>query len=396
MLRAEKFLNVALQTRNSNLLDFILTHGDIDINNQSVSAHKKQYPSAVHACLQGNSPSNPMSECLSVLIKHGASLFAPDEKGLPLVYSILAGDTHPLRKTLLMNRSKTLESTDFLKKLIALLRAYLAQDNISTEEASSIELDLNSFEHQLEIVQNSQLDDPSTRFLKKRVNHLEEKYLQSLLSKLQKDPEVIVLNKKVQTAALELNSKYSKSQQRQAKISLYKTIEDLDKFLARVDIESLDFDTLKARLLEDLNNDLELIEKKSKLFEVQNEIKHYTVHGKGSRKYRENLRTQERLLKEIKELEKKNSLMQDFGAMEQSFQELDSITKTLETLNQSLESLKGMSALLNQFSSIFSSLTNSSTSSPGEAKEDKTARDEPNVEDNAGLEEVTPRFSTGS
>lgn len=115
LVRAEKFLAVALQTGNSRLLDFILTYGDIDINNQRVTVFKKSFASAVYACFQEDSASHPMSECLSVLIQHGASLFAPDNKGLPLVYSILTGDTHPLRKALFMNRARTIESVEFFK-----------------------------------------------------------------------------------------------------------------------------------------------------------------------------------------------------------------------------------------------------------------------------------------
>ncbi|CAM2850684.1 coiled-coil-containing protein [Legionella steigerwaltii] len=362
MLRAEKFLSVALQTRNTKLLDFILTHGGIDINNQPVTVHHHAFPSAVHACVQGDSPSNPMSECLSVLIKHGASLFAPDNKGLPLVYSILTGDMHPLRKALFMNRSRTIESIDFFKKLIALLRACLTQDSLSENEKNTIELDLKSFEYQLEILQNAHLEDPSSRFLMKRANHLEEKYLGVFISKLRQDSDVMELNQKVQKAAAALNSKLSKAQKRQAKILLSNNLEDLEKILDGIDVMSFDFDFLKTQVLKGFNNNLQLIEKQSLLIDLQKEIKRH--HNSKNRKYKALLREQNELLQEISELEKKNPLLQAFEAMDNSSQVLEglaSLSEQLKTLSQDLESLKGMGNLLTQFSGIFSSPSNDAT-----------------------------------
>lgn len=156
LLRDEKYLNLALQTRNSELLDFILEYSDIDVNNQPVIVRKTSYPSAVHACFYEHSGSNSMIECLSVLIKHGGSLFVPDNKnkGLPIAYSILSGDTHPLFKALLMNRDKTIDSIDFLKNLTILLHAYLERNDLDIAELSSIELEIKSFEVQLEALQN--------------------------------------------------------------------------------------------------------------------------------------------------------------------------------------------------------------------------------------------------
>lgn len=354
LLRAEKFLNVALQTQNIKMLDFILTHSEIDINNQPVSVHKIPYPSAVHACFYGDSPSKPMSKCLSVLIKHGASLFAPDNKGLPLVYSILTGDTHSLRDALFTNRDKTIESIAFFKKLIAILKAYLAQEGISASDASSIESELHHFEFQLEALQSIQMNDPSSRYVMKRINHLEERYLQSMLGKLRKDPEVVALNQKTQKAASELLSNLNSAQLRQAKINLANNLENLDKFLEKIDAMSLGFDVIKSEVLKSLNNNLQLIEKKSRLIEVQKElVKRPAFHNRLSKQQRELLTEQSILLQEIKELEGKNPLTQDLD-------QLNRFMDTLESLTQIQDSAKGMGSLLTQFSSLFSSLADAS------------------------------------
>ncbi|WP_392538221.1 hypothetical protein [Legionella sp. 227] len=370
LLRAEKFLAVALQTGNSRLLDFILTYGDIDLNNQRVTVFKKSFASAVHACLQEDSPSHPMSECLSVLIKHGASLFAPDNKGLPLVYSILTGDTHPLRKALFMNRARTIESVEFFKKLNALLRVYLTRETLSIEDKSAIESDLKSFESQLENLQTLGMEDPSSRFLMKRVNHLEERFVGAILSQLRQDPEIIDLNKKVQKAAAMLNSKLSKHQLRQAKIHVSNHIESLEKVLAKIDVMSFGFDFLKTKAIEGLNNHLELIQKKSELLDIQSEILRYR-NRKANKNYKDLMRQQNVLLQEIKELEKENPLMQDFEALDDSLEAFSSLQQALKSLSQELEPLKGMSELLNQFSSIFSFPKSSTADSLTEADEDK-------------------------
>ncbi|MCW8397293.1 hypothetical protein OQJ26_00605 [Legionella sp. PATHC038] len=370
LLRAEKFLTVALQTNNSRLLDFILTYSDIDINNQRVTVFKKSFASAVHACLQEDSPSHPMNECLSVLIKHGASLFAPDNKGLPLVYSILTGETHPLRKALFMNRDRTIESIDFFKKLNALLRVYLTKETLSLEDKKAIESELKSFEDQLENLQNLHMEDPSSRFLMKRVNHLEEKYIGAILRQLRQDPEVMNLNKRVLKASAELNSKLSKHQRRQANIFASNQIQGLEKILGKVDVMSFGFDFLKARALEGINNNLQLIQKKSELLDIQKEILTYR-NKKANRKYRDLMQQQTELLQEIKELENESPMLQNFEALDNSLEALDSLEQALKSLGEELQPLKGISALLNQFSSIFSFPNSTTADSATETDEDK-------------------------
>ena len=359
LLRAEKYLSVALQTHNSRLLDFILQYGDVDINNQPVSVYKKAYPSMVQACLAVDSLTSSMSECLSVLIRHGASLFMPDPKGLPLVYSILSDATHPLYKALLMNRDKTIESIDFLKNLIVILRDYLEQRDLSASEANALEAELKSFEVQLECLQNAQLKDPSSRFLMKQIHHLEERYFGSLVSRLRKDPDIMAVNEQIQNAVHQLNAKLTKTQLRQNKISASNYIETLDKALAHVDVASLEFEFLKAEVLKNLNNNLQLIEKRSELIDVQKEITRGPHSKKGYKAYRGNLRQQDILLQEINELA--SGLPQ-----EETMQEF------LE-LNKTLESLQGMGNLVTQFSSIFSSIAPTSQApSTDNADEEET------------------------
>ena len=279
----------------------------------------------------------------------------PDPKGLPLVYSILSDATHPLYKALLMNRDKTIESIDFLKNLIVILRDYLEQRDLSASEANALEAELKSFEVQLECLQNAQLKDPSSRFLMKQIHHLEERYFGSLVSRLRKDPDIMAVNEQIQNAVHQLNAKLTKTQLRQNKISASNYIETLDKALAHVDVASLEFEFLKAEVLKNLNNNLQLIEKRSELIDVQKEITRGPHSKKGYKAYRGNLR----LLQEINELA--SGLPQ-----EETMQEF------LE-LNKTLESLQGMGNLVTQFSSIFSSIAPTSQApSTDNADEEET------------------------
>lgn len=379
LLHAEKFLTVALQTNNSALLDFILKYGDVDVNHQPVTVRQTPYPSLVHACFNEDDTKHPMSECLSVLIQHGANLCVPDKQGLPIAYSILAGESHPLCKAFFMNRDKTINSIDFFKKLIVLLQDYMEEKEMSASEARIIELEIKSFEIQIEQLQNAKLDDPSSRFLMKRINQFEEKYFGTLILRLKKEPEVIEINKEMQKAVHEFNSKTSRAQRRKGKIAATNAIENLDKFLEGMDVSSVDYELIKAEVLKNMNNNLQLVQKKSRLFDVQNEITRHPIYTqRGNKNYRENIREQGILLQEIKELESKNALFQDYSG-------LNNMQKELENLNQALESLKGMSMLLTQFSNIFSSPANTS---------ETLSTDNSEEEEEIDLEDLTQEVNT--
>lgn len=146
----------------------------------------------------------------------------------------------------------------------------------------------------------------------------------------------------------------------------------MDKLLEGLDLTDLDFDFIKAAVLEKLNNNLQIIEKKSQLIDVQKEITRYQIYNrKGGRKYREHLKEQDTLLQEIKKLESKSPLTED----------LEHSLKELATLRETIESLNGMSSLLTQFSSLFSSLANDlKTATPAKDADDVEDPEEKAVE----------------
>lgn len=111
-------LELALHIRGKDLLDFILQYGDKSLLKMSLNVRSKSFRSPVHACIDLHSPAMSMQDCLSVLLKHGASLYQRAENGLPLGHVILSDKTSSLRRAL---PSTLLDSPEFFTHLIATL-----------------------------------------------------------------------------------------------------------------------------------------------------------------------------------------------------------------------------------------------------------------------------------
>jgi len=72
-------------------------------------------------------------DCLSVLIKHGASMLIKDTDGLPVAYQILSDPFHPLRKAALQNATKML-SPSMCATLENILQDYFRQHPTLSQE----------------------------------------------------------------------------------------------------------------------------------------------------------------------------------------------------------------------------------------------------------------------
>jgi hypothetical protein len=138
-LLGSKYVNLALQLRQEALLEFVLKHSKRNVITSPVSIMGKQYPSAVHACIQCHSPSFSMVGCLVVLLKHGASLMARDDRGLPLAHYLVSTENHPLGSAVNQAREHTLDSPKFFSQLLSALRLYLLQPGIDAEERAHLQ-----------------------------------------------------------------------------------------------------------------------------------------------------------------------------------------------------------------------------------------------------------------
>ncbi|VEG90453.1 hypothetical protein [Legionella spiritensis] len=145
----ESILAEALKTGNAALLDFALTYGKFSINSQAIDIDGQRYKSAVHYCFSNHSKKHPLVDCLSVLIKHNASLMVTSKNGLPIINTILspASTNHPLYQALEANREKTLDSRSFYLKLANTLRHYLSTHNdMAPEKKENIMRDIDFYQ----------------------------------------------------------------------------------------------------------------------------------------------------------------------------------------------------------------------------------------------------------
>ncbi|KTC97952.1 hypothetical protein [Legionella erythra] len=127
-------LAAALKDDNAELLDFILTYGeDLVLDNQVLIIDKKKYTNAVVFCYEQG-----LADCLAVLINHDASILIPGANGLPLAYSLLMQDEHPLQRVLAACPQKTTLSSSFYFGLKNALRRYIASEELPANEQKKI------------------------------------------------------------------------------------------------------------------------------------------------------------------------------------------------------------------------------------------------------------------
>lgn len=107
-----KFITLALKTGNGKILDFVLTHGNVPINTFSIN----DVPPVLY-CYLTHSDKSSKVECLTILIKHNASLFVTTENGLSVAHHLVVNSQHPLYGALINNAGKTLSQASFYKTL---------------------------------------------------------------------------------------------------------------------------------------------------------------------------------------------------------------------------------------------------------------------------------------
>jgi len=108
---AEDWLRLALGAGDAKLLEFVLTRSSIAINSFMVDGNNNP----ILYCYLMHSASQPMLECLSVLVNQGASIFVKLDDGFSVANHILRDPTHPLLPAL---EHQPLPPAEFLRVLI--------------------------------------------------------------------------------------------------------------------------------------------------------------------------------------------------------------------------------------------------------------------------------------
>ncbi|HHF7344184.1 TPA: hypothetical protein ACPSKB_000585 [Legionella feeleii] len=345
----DNYLDMALETGNHQLLDFILKHGDININNQEVTLQGSVYPSAVHCCLGSDIRENRMADCLSVLIRHGASLFGSDESGLPIAHTILSTHNHPLKKALTANRDKTIDSIAFYKQLISTLELYLAEQPSSSTDTSIVK----AIEYYQTNIERLQRIEPPTnsseRKLKSQLDAFTDKHDTEVMERIRQDKEVIALQKKVQKAANDFHKKLDYRQRMAFAKASSQNLSNVDKALEYFGVKFDDFDELKQLTMEFLQHSLALIAKQSELAELQKKICGFPLKsGKAPSSYRRMLNQQKLLLDEIAEMENKYAVkdIEEIKKLDVDIQNLTALSNQLNKITESLKSLRQLASLV--------------------------------------------------
>ena len=263
LLPIEKYFTLALQRRSSEMLDLILSQIDFDINNQAITLKEIKYLSAIHYCLEKHTLTNPMDECLSMLIKHGASLLTTNEKGLPLAYSLFAKDKALFFKMLHMQPEK-LETTDFFYKLSTLLRIYLVQENPSEAEANSIKLALKNFELRIERIKSAPRE--CARLIDKLFHQNAVDKPHHLLGET--DPQIIELNKQYERKCKKFNSF-------QRKWTLLHSASHIKEIIQDGRMTSYESSTTKEEIIAHISLKMQIMDNAIASFEKRKEIQHY-------------------------------------------------------------------------------------------------------------------------
>lgn len=130
----DNLIRMAFQTRNAALIDFLLTNSHFPVNTFTVENNL----SPVLYCYHKNSAKTPMVACLSVLIKHHASILVKTADGLSVAHHICDTVNHPLKKALLDNAEVTFGKPTFYKTLLRDISYYLDTHSLSESKRNQL------------------------------------------------------------------------------------------------------------------------------------------------------------------------------------------------------------------------------------------------------------------
>lgn len=109
-------LLTAIGQNNIELLDFLFKNKIFSANFYKFKLNKIKYASLIDYCFKNSTIEHPLSDLLSLIIQHGASLLEQDfETGLPFAATLLLNDTHSLRPALDNNADAISNNLEFYK-----------------------------------------------------------------------------------------------------------------------------------------------------------------------------------------------------------------------------------------------------------------------------------------
>ncbi|CDZ79044.1 hypothetical protein BN59_03360 [Legionella massiliensis] len=367
-----KNLNLALQSRNHELLDFLLATNNFMINTQPVIIKGVTYPSAVHYCFNRHSQNTPMQDCLAVLIKHGASLLVKGDNGLPIGHTILTTPEHPLKRALESNK----DNLSFYKQLIVELNRYLKETEVEEAQQHELNQSIRYYQHCVERLNAlNQVTKSRTEknFLLDKFSSLRSKYsegpVHNLINKLENDKEFLEVSNTLTRETLAVIKRLPAFQRKQQIEAINKSYDEFDIYFSNNDQTDQDFEELKNSVLPQARAALETIRKFDEYLDITKELKKPTYTKGAVNKANHLIAKQKQLHKEL---------------IETHFQYcLPELPVSLKTLENNLHDI---SASMQSFSDLLGSLFPEQMEVTENEEDEKSSEQASQVEDEKAVE----------
>ena len=361
----EQFFCKALKSRNHALLDFLLIHGDFRINNQPVKIGEKLYSSAVHYCFSHNSKNTAMVNCLSVLIKHGASVLVKDDKGLSLAQAVISNEEHPLRPAFTANKEQTLDSIPFYKQLRASLNCYLKANNSEEKEKAAIDRCIAVCSLAIERqISHRGYAEATIQNIKEKGEALRKKHLvgnlKEIKANLLEDKDILSSYLTLQKAYNAYKKRLPKSKFKEEANNRLEGLEALDKLLTNVAKELAQdnqFKTLKREAIKLINEKTDFYHSSRRLLEVEKSLQ--TTRGKGHIK--KLLIEQRELMTQVTEYHKRHDpacTLEELAQSEKEIKQAKVLMNSLAQMQEDIAKLSKSLADINNFAQLFFAQSN--------------------------------------
>lgn len=329
-----KYFKVALTTRNHKALDFILTHSDCNLINQPVVINNNTYLSPADFCMKTHSTKDSMEKCLEVLIKHGESVLVKGNDNLPLAYHLLSTG-NSLQNALKANRDKTIDSVVFYKKLILELKQY--QLNSNSELIPKIKKAIANYEQTIKNLMPKLANSIEKRNLKVLSDFTEtfaETIGQDALSEILADIVITTRVEKYKQLCAEYIKMLDPIQRRQLTKRNTDIMVNLNSIFQKDDFG--DVDLIKEQACSFLDNRILHCEKSIELLSLKKKV----YNQSGLSKQQKHLKLQNKLIKEIVELDKVVNIDKNFDNVEKNFE------NSLDDIQNSTAGMKDFFAIL--------------------------------------------------
>jgi hypothetical protein len=265
-ISSEDTTKLALFLNKPGLLDLLLKNNIVTIHYKNFRINNENYRSLVDYCFKKS-----QVDCLSVLIKQGASLMEIDDSnGLPYAATLIMDSNHPLYQALKDNETHTLKNHHFYKQLNQVL-AVLSSHVDCSKENKKVLLQLieknkmnMEFLHLNSLVKTESFNQP---YVAEIMNTLDEELIQQLNS----DSELLALQYKATHKMKLLIEKLSIKDRKKIKDEMPDVMEKLNTTLRA--IQSLDlrptFEEIKDGIIKRQLTELSIIDLYEELIPIQ-------------------------------------------------------------------------------------------------------------------------------